>query len=126
MEYPALSLNGDVFLACLAASVWRFQKFAKSGSVVFCLQLSLLSVCSAYFFLSALEKLHDNAGAVPECAPEISGDLPSPGTSPDDADYDRFAIPSMSDLGMEPPAKTSKFKGGEREALSRLETVLVS
>ncbi|CAM9139565.1 unnamed protein product, partial [Hapterophycus canaliculatus] len=72
----------------------------------------------------AFMKLHDNAGPVPACAPEISGDLPAPGASPDDSDYDRFAIPSMSDLGVEPPVGTSKFKGGEREALSRLESVL--
>ena len=71
-------------------------------------------------------KLHDNAGAVPACAPDISGDLPAPGASPDDAGYDRFAIPSLADLGVEPPLKALRFRGGEREALSRFQTVMVS
>lgn len=71
-------------------------------------------------------KLHDNAGPVPACAPDISGDLPPPAASPNDAGYDRFAIPSMADLGVEPPAKALRFRGGEREALSRFETVMVS
>ncbi|CBJ30497.1 cryptochrome 1 [Ectocarpus siliculosus] len=72
----------------------------------------------------AFLKLHDNAGPVPDCAPDISGDLPAPGASPDDAEYDRFSIPSLSDLGVEPLAKALKFRGGEREALARLERVM--
>ncbi|CAM9589101.1 unnamed protein product [Pylaiella littoralis] len=72
----------------------------------------------------AFMKLHDNAGPVPACAPCISGDLPTPRASPDDAGYDRFAIPSMADLGVAMPAKALKFRGGEREALSRLESVM--
>lgn len=63
---------------------------------------------------------------MPPCAPDISGDLPPPGVSPGDSAYDRFAIPSLDDLGVEPPAQALKFKGGEREALSRLESVMVS
>eukprot|EP00903_Cladosiphon_okamuranus_P021749 g19997.t1 len=72
----------------------------------------------------AFLKLHDNAGPVPACAPDISGDLPPPAASPDDAGYDRFAIPSMAELEVEPPAKALRFRGGEREALSRFETVM--
>ncbi|CAM9681506.1 unnamed protein product [Ectocarpus sp. 12 AP-2014] len=72
----------------------------------------------------AFMKLHDNAGPVPDCAPDISEDLPAPGASPDDAEYDRFSIPSLADLGVEPPEKALKFRGGEREALARLERVM--
>lgn len=75
---------------------------------------------------STKSKLHENAGPVPACAPDISGDLPAPVASPDDVGYDRFAIPSMAALGIEPPAKALKFRGGEREALSRFEDVMVS
>lgn len=32
----------------------------------------------------------------------------------------------MADLGVDPPAKALKFRGGEREALSRLEHIMVS
>lgn len=63
---------------------------------------------------------------MPPCAPDISGDLPPPGASPDDAGYDRFSIPSLDDLGVEPPAKALKFRGGETEALSRFERTMVS
>eukprot|EP00904_Undaria_pinnatifida_P009785 jgi/Undpi1/5937/HiC_scaffold_2.g01211.m1 len=53
-------------------------------------------------------KLHENAGPVPPCGPDIPGDLPPPGVSPDDAAYDCFAILSLDELGVEPPAQARK------------------
>lgn len=85
-----------------------------------------LSPSLPLYLTLASQQLHDNAGPVPDCAPDISGDLPAPGASPDDAEYDRFSIPSLADLGVEPLAKALKFRGGEREALARLERVMVS
>ncbi|CAM9160349.1 unnamed protein product [Ascophyllum nodosum] len=73
----------------------------------------------------AFLKLHENAGPVPLCVPTIAGDLPPPGAPSDDlVDPERFSIPTFADLGVEPPAKELKFRGGEREALARLESVM--
>lgn len=94
-----------------------------SRSLAYLFGAPLLAACDP---ISAPPKLHDNAGPVPACVPDISGDLPPPAASPDDAGYDRFKIPSMADLGVEPPAKALRFRGGEREALSRFEVVMVS
>lgn len=71
------------------------------------------------------QQLHENAGDVPPCAPDISGDLPPPSASPDDDKYKKFSIPSFKDLGVDKPEKDLKFKGGEREALARLKRVMV-
>ena len=62
------------------------------------------------------------------CVPTIAGDLPPPGAPSDDlVDPERFSIPALfADLGVEQPAKELKFRGGEREALARLESIRVS
>ena len=62
------------------------------------------------------------------CVPTIAGDLPPPGAPWDDlVDPERFSIPALfADLGVEQLAKELKFRGGEREALARLESIRVS
>lgn len=62
---------------------------------------------------------------MPPCAPDIDGNLPPPGSSLGDLDSGRFSIPTFDDLGVERPAKGLKFRGGEREALAKLERVTV-
>lgn len=107
--------------ACLSTLIERTRGKAHHSS-----DTALVFLFFFFLLLAVPPKLHDNAGPVPACAPDVSGDLPAPAASPDDAGYDRFAIPSLADLGVEPPAKALKFRGGEREALSRFETVMVS
>lgn len=66
---------------------------------------------------------------MPPCAPDISDDIPPPGgggkEGDNNGDDDRFGIPTLEELGIEPPGKALKFKGGETEALARFESVMV-
>ncbi len=73
--------------------------------------------------MKAFEKLVDKMGDPPAPAVDPPAQLPGPAPGAKGTEQEATSVPTLAELGYE-EAPTSPFKGGETEALRRLEAVM--